>query len=271
MSVDAVTQRWEAFLGQIESRFDEIMRESIEGCLALFEQTGETLTLGNAWTGMRMRALALRTKINDVWDEKVCDAFDDAGADGAREDAERRKGEDLYEHMEAEAERVEDHIYCEIAKRLEAKAKDEQASVSCTQCGSPFAVPFVYMATNVSCPACSAINTVEPGTAARMIEGFSHHLSRQAAWKEFMAMRAAERHWRDSRNTTLAILQAWEGAQIDYWTAHLKHRASMFPNREKDLDADLRGKMHQFYASIQNEKAWVNGGRPRRVAPLTGG
>ena len=269
MSLDAVTQRWESFLGQIESRFQQIMDESLQGCLALFDQTGETLTLSNAWTGMRMRALGLRSKISDTWNDKVSEAFGDAGADAAREDAERRKGEDLEDRMEAESERIETQIYCEIARRVQLRGAAQQRGLSCSQCGAPLTLPFTLRAINVGCEACGAVNTVEPGTDARMVEGLSHHLSREAAWGEWMTARALERRWREARKPSLELLQSWEAAQIAYWRAYLGKRAELLPDRAEGFDLDLRGKMHHFYISIAQEPAWIAAGRPRRVeAPI---
>lgn len=271
MSVAAVDQRWDGFLTQIRGRFEEIMQESIAGCMALFEQTGETLALGNAWTGMRLRGMQLSTKVQDTWDEKVSDAYDDADATPAQEEAARKRGEDLQDHIEVELERVETKIYCDIARVLQARANQEhEQGMRCTQCGAGLDAGFVIRSTNVTCAACGAVNTIEPGSNARAIEGMAHYLCREAAWPQWVAMHEAERAYHDARTATLELLQAFEARTIDYWTAFLKHRAQLIPDRAKDFDADLRGKVHPLYITIKQERAWIDAGRPRRVPPPAG-
>ena len=104
MSIEAVDKRWDGFLAQIKERFGVIMNESIEGCRALYAQSGETLALGNAWGAMRARGMQLGTKVQDTWDEKVSETYEEAGASESQEDAARRRGEDLQDYIDAVAD-----------------------------------------------------------------------------------------------------------------------------------------------------------------------
>ncbi|MEO1173378.1 MAG: hypothetical protein AAFX94_15195, partial [Myxococcota bacterium] len=76
MSVEAVRERWVAFIGKIEERHAAVLQEAETGCLHLLDLAGlDTNPMANAWQGVRSQLLALYTKIDDTWSERVEDAF----------------------------------------------------------------------------------------------------------------------------------------------------------------------------------------------------
>lgn len=267
MSVAAVDAKWDGFLAKIKERFDQIMQESLVGCAQVYDQTQDYLPMNNAWTGMKSRGMQLQDKIQDTWDEQVEDAYENAGANSRQEDAARAKGEAMKDYIEVETERVEIAIFCNAARKMHAAAVANQPTPHCTQCSAPLQVPFTTRAVNVNCPSCGAINTLEPGTDAIMVNSFSHYIAREAAWQEWVTMHRAEEAWRDARTASIQIIQAWEDAQIKYWTKYLQMEAQVRPEVADKFDKHLASKLHHFYISMQHEKAWINAGKPRRIGP----
>ncbi len=265
----AVINRWDAFLASIEKRHAELMAEALQGCEALHLQTGlDPSAMTTAWSGVNARALGLETKISDTWSDKVDDALDDAGASSAVWDRELAKGEALGDRLELERERVRVRIFADAARRLMERASHEQQTEHhCTQCGALLAVPEgTSRAINLTCPHCQAVNTYEPGSWTRWVEGYCvQPLTEEASWDWWLAARAAEARLREARNTTLDLIQAYEAALIAHNQAFFRLRARTFPAFAGDEDAYLRGRMAQFYAEMDRENAWIQAGKPRRI------
>ncbi|HLT36825.1 MAG TPA: hypothetical protein VK034_11075 [Enhygromyxa sp.] len=268
MSADALDARWDGFLAKIRERFDELMRESEAGCAELLKHTGgDTVPLSNAWQGMRMRALGLQSKIGDTWSESVQDKFHEIEAYD-RADAAWARAEAVSDQIEIDLERIETKIFADALRSMLSMAAQEQAALRCSQCGAELPVGVVLAVTEVNCRHCGALNTIEPGPRARMAVALSHYLWQEACWPKWLARWQAENAAKRARNVTLAQLQAWEAAEIDYWTAWLHERAKLMPNTARDFDKELRGRLHQFYGSLEREPAWFKAGAPRRVPPM---
>ncbi|PRQ03188.1 hypothetical protein [Enhygromyxa salina] len=261
----AIDARWDGFLAKIRERFDELMRESTAGCAALLVQTGGDPTpVSNAWQGMRMRALDLSGKVSDSWNDKVQDMYHDAEAyDQA--DAAWARAEALTDEIEIRLEQIETKIFADAIRSLLGMAATEQGQLRCSQCGAELQHAVTLQSIEVSCQHCGALVTIEPGPRARMAEAMSHHLWREACWPQWLARYHADKAARHARSATLAQLQAWEQAEIEYLTGYLRERAKLLPNTAGELDKELRGRMHQFYQGLERESAWKQAGSPRRV------
>jgi hypothetical protein len=262
-----VIARWNAFLDKVKDRFEQIMEESRQGCRMIFDQTGgDPMPMTNAWTGMESRAKDLEMKVNDTWSDSVEEAFDDVDAPAEVVDREREKGLGLVDWMERERERTNIEIFAEAGRKLWEQGKAEHAGgFGCTQCGGRLDVPDVVSSVNVTCPYCSAVNTFEPGTRLRMATGYVHYFAAEDAWDEWIAWQDAEQALHDARNPTIDHFTGLESAQITYWRKYLQAAARWLPEKTAVLEHDLRGKMRQFYDTIQDEAAWVQAGRPRQV------
>jgi hypothetical protein len=263
---DATMVRWEMFLGKIRDRLLQIVEESRVGCADLLQQSDhDPAAMSNAWGAMKMRAQALTKTIDDTWSEQVEPKFDD----GTLADRGQQMGSALKNWIEVELERAEVQIHADAARQVWDRAKAEQLTqISCIACAGEVPVPEVLQAVNLSCSYCSAINTYEPGGRLRIIEHFcAHALSKEESWAAWLRMLDADRMLSRSRNTTLALLQAYETAQIGYWRAYLEARARILPHRAADLEKDLRGKMQHWYMMVvYHEKEWVAAGRPQQIS-----
>lgn len=261
-----VIARWDKFLATIDGRLREVLTEAHDGCLQLLEQSDlDPGPMGNAWTGMEARTLKLSDKVQDVWDAKVDDSLDDFGADVR--DTQMRKGHALKEKIEVEKERCRVTIYATAARKIWERALAEAPTqLSCSQCSATLECPQVVASVHIECPHCKALNTYEPGMRARMVEHFcAHPLTEEAAWNEWMAMRQAKNTLDDTRDPGLAVFQAYERAQIQYWQKYYQARATMLPHYADKQAADVRGKMQYYYGTVENERVWAEAGRPRMI------
>jgi hypothetical protein len=263
--VSAVTARWDGFLNNIRERFLEIMQEAKEGCPALLEESNlDPIPMGNAWGAIEMRAKQLETKIEETWSSQVERAFEQDGAPPQFIAHERAKGDALRDFIEVERERTRIAIYSDAGRAIFRHAATEIArSFACVRCGAPLEVPFTFRALNVHCQHCRTVNGYEPGTRLRLAEICIHPLCEEAAWQQWLVMHQAENAWRQARPVTIHHLKGWERAQIAYYHAYLSTRVRLLPDTAQAFDADLRGRMRQFYESMERERPWTLAGRPR--------
>jgi len=136
---------------------------------------------------------------------------------------------------------------------------------TCPKCGAPHDVPLTYRAIEVRCAHCGAVGTFEPGTLMRSVVAWgAHALASEAAYREWLAMRAADRATRAVRPPIpLALLKAYERAQIAYWKAYVSTRAQLEPEM-RDVGLEVRSRMDAWYRfSAEHEVEWVRAGRPR--------
>lgn len=266
---EAVIARWDGFLAKLQQRHADLMAEAVEGCQMLHLQANlDPSAMTNAWQAIEVRAKNLGSRIDDTWSDKVEEAFEDADASSAVEDRERAKGEALDDHLEVETQRTRVKIFADAARRMMEKARHEQTTEHpCTQCGAALVIPEgTTRALNVTCAQCSSVVTYEPGTWARMIEGFCvHPLVEEAIWDHWIAVRDADNRRRSSRHETLELIQAEETAQINHNLAFFRTRASMFPVFAGDENEYLQGRMRFFYDLLEREKVWTAAGKPRQI------
>ena len=252
MSQDPV-QRWQAFLDKIKQRFEEMMAQAVPGCTALLDATGlESVAMSNAWTGVVQQTHQL------TWSDKVEETMEAAGIEDDAFDAQRAKGDELVEWIELERERTEVRIFADAARTIMAAAMEVLAKdFPCTQCKAALTIPQrFFRSAHVTCVYCNTVNTWEPGSRVRAVEHFcTHHLAREAAWDEWVTMQATDRA-RHGYDESAKTLKAYEAATIAFNTTYLRARIEVIPQYADQFDADLEGRMRQFYLDMKYCEAW---------------
>jgi hypothetical protein len=265
MSARAI-DRWQGFLTQIHDRHKLVREEASVGARDALRESGYDVTpIGVAWMGVNDRLLELEKRIIDTWHEKVESAFEAEGYQRPALDAERRKGEDLAFALENARQSVEMHVYAEGAREIHTRSLATQRERNCPTCTAPFEVPVVYRALNLRCAHCGAVSTFEPGTLARTAIAFgAHAFSWVSAEREWYAMRDAERRVRDQRPpVALALLKAYEAAQIAFWSKYFATKGQLEPELH-DVAREVRSRLEWWYtASAEHEEEWRAAGRPR--------
>ncbi len=263
--MSAAAARWDAFLTQIRERHAAICEEALEGSKAALAQAGfDTTPISHAWMAVTDRLKELERRVIDTWNDKVEGVFEAEGVDRATQMAERRRGEDLAFNLENQREVAELGTWAHAAREMHARAVTTQTERNCVHCGSPLAIPITYRALNVTCGHCRSIVTFEPGTTARMaIAMGSHAMAWESAHPHWLAMRNAERRIRDTRSPTpLALLKAYERAQLDYWFQYIGARANFEPELH-DVAFEVRSRMQFWWTQMDTEEEWRRAGSPR--------
>jgi len=225
--MSAALTRWDAFLTQIEGRARQVRAEaeaSAQSFIASVAGGGDYQPLSHQLMAVRSRLQELETMITDTWHAKVDDAISSEGLGIPARDAAFAKGEALRHALDDAREELEPRIFAELSRQRYARGLGESV---------------VAMA--------------------------AHHVAQEQAVYEWRAMRAALRALNAMRPPrTLAIVQAYEAAQITYWRKYLSVRAQFEPILARDPSLEIRSRMDQWYrSSAEFEEAWVAAGRPR--------
>jgi len=268
MSTDAAINRWYDFLRRITEKHGALMAEAKTGCAALHVDSElDPNPMINAWTGFNCQAQALELKISPTWNDQVEPLFQSSGVSRSKTKEEAARGGATAARLEWDRECTRISVHADAARRIWEKAWAQVArETPCTQCGEQIPVPpHTYQAINLSCPACDAVNTFEPGTWMRMIQWFcAHAFAEEAAFELYWPRVQAENASRGARSKTLALIQAEEAATLAYWRRYHEARAAACPAYAAGIEADIKGKMDAFYRWLEHEPAWTGAGRPRR-------
>jgi hypothetical protein len=262
----AAHERWAAFLRQIAQRHDDIARETVESASAALELADlDPTPIGTALAAVDARLKDLEGKITDSWSAQVERAFESEGYDHAAITAARAEGDRVRHALEDRREALHHRVLADAARRIYAKALETQSNRLCPRCGAALPIPPTFRAIDVKCAHCGALSSFEPGTLLRIaIASGAHALASESAQREWLAMRAAERAIRNVRPPCpLALLKAYELAQIAYWRAYVTARAQLEPEM-RDIGLEVRSRMDHWYRyNAEYEPEWVRAGRPR--------
>jgi hypothetical protein len=263
--VSAASARWGAFLQQIADRHAAICAEAEEGTRAGLAATEYDFTpIAHAWMAVIDRLKELERRIVDTWHEKVSAVFEQEAADASTLARELQRGQDLAFELENRRESAEQRAFAAGARELHRRAAATQTEQRCRQCGAPLSVPVSFIAVNVQCQHCQTLGTFEPGTWARSaVASGGHAMAWEAAEGEWLAMRRAERAVHATRSPTpLALLKAYETAQIAYWTRYCSAKAAYAPEL-RNVPLEVRSRMQHWWTQMECEEEWRRAGSPR--------
>lgn len=241
-----VSVRWATFLSKIEAAFETLMRDGRAGCLSL-AGSHSTVAMSNAWQGVRAEVFALVEKIDSTWRDKVEAAFTGEGIEGSALLEQEQRGRDLGHVLLHRLERCEIEVFGEAAEAVLSDARVEAATTAftCSQCGARLPKPeHLFNAVQVNCEHCRAVNMLEPGTLARMVEHFcAHHLSHRAALPQWELMTAAHRVRRATRGESPEIRAQIEVATRAYWRAYFTARATLVPMPSERIELEVNSRL----------------------------
>lgn len=265
--MSAAAARWGAFLQQIEARHAAICAEAEEGTRAGLAATDyDFAPISHAWMAVIDRLKELERRIVDTWHAQVAAVFEQEGADAAAQAQALARGESLAFDLENRRECAEQRALAAGARELHRRAAASQREHRCRQCGAPLSVPVTSIAVHVACQHCRTLCVFEPGTLARSaLASGAHAMASEAAEAEWLAMRRAERALRAARSPApLALLKAYEEAQIRYWTRYFGAKAAYAPEL-RDVPLEVRSRIEPWWAQAECEEEWRRAGSPRAV------
>lgn len=243
--------RWDAFLAQIEGRHREVRTEAFASALHEVSQLaagGDYLPLSHQLSAVDNRLQDLERKIIDTWHEKVDDAICGEGHGENVRTAARDKGLALQHALDDEREQLPIRILADLARQRYKNAVAQHRPPPCGACGAPLDAPVSFRALELRCR-CGAATVWQPPELMVSVAGIgAHPMSQEAATREWLAMRGAERALNAIRPPLpLAPVKAVEKAQIAYWRVYLKARAWFEPELARDPDLEVRRRMKHFY------------------------
>jgi hypothetical protein len=260
-------ERWSAFLAQIEERHRALLGEAVGAAREALPMCNyDPIPIGTAWTTVTHRLSELERRIGDTWSEKVEAAFDAEEAPVDLQMVQLQRGRDLAFELENRREFAEAELYSSLARELYEASVAQQKQRQCRQCGAPLEIPLTYRALDVRCRHCNALSLFEPGTIARNVVVFgSHALANLAAQNERLQMRNAERSMNAARSPSpLALIKAYERAQIAYWFRYIGVKVQLEPELS-DIAREVRERLEVWYLLAESEPNWVAAGRPREA------
>lgn len=264
-------QRWNAFLEQIETRHAELAREASAAATEALRDCGfDTSPVAVALAAVQSRLLDLESRIADTWNAKVEDALEAEGVSTDERTRARLQGQALRRRLERQRDRLEPHLFAQTAHEIHRRALAGRKDVTCANCGAPLSPPLSYRAIEVRCGTCSAVGLFEPSPLMRQAEAMgSHAIAWVAAEAEWVAMCEAADRVHDARSPCpLPLLQAYELAQIAYWTKYFQTKAQMVPEIAADVEENVRSRLQSWYMyNADHEAEWVRSGKPRRLPP----
>ncbi|HEY4055184.1 MAG TPA: hypothetical protein VGM39_01205 [Kofleriaceae bacterium] len=228
--------RWHAFLEQIKARHQSVIAEaeaSAHQFIANNAMGGGHAELSNALSAVKARLQALQQNLVDTWHGKVEDTILGEANDVVERDRQWLVGDEVKHHLDNATEELEIRV-------LAALAQAQLANAQATQSNDLHAI------------------AIATGT---------HPCAQLAAVHEWRAMRAAERDRRLMRPpVSLALIMAWEQAQIAYWRKYVAVRSQFEPILARDPEMEVRSRMQQWYEwTAEHEEEWRNAGRPRSI------
>lgn len=275
----AIAGRWEAFLGKVRQRMDEVVAEAEQGLDDIIAtEVIDPGPVAQAIQAVRARVFGLQKKIDESWEklepemEAVIDATDDREGDALR--ALRwecvRRGHAARDEMDERYETLRIRKEAKAARALYAIVEKEVAERrKCQACGAEFAVGAVREPMSVPCPYCKAVNTVRPGLATSMFYagGKCHSLAEEAALEMWMEMRRAEKRFQRLRHPTDNDRAHFDGATAAYWRAYCEAYATFDPSwTPEQVEREFQGKLKQSRAFDNEGPARAARGEALRAA-----
>lgn len=265
MSAEVIA-RWDAFLGKLRGRADDVLTEARNGSRALLDQTDDDLQpLSNAWDAIRARLLDLGQKIDEIWRAEVDPKLE--GLPEAAVDHEREKGRALRNALDIDHERHRVAAFGEAARRLLARAAEPAPLVACPRCGFRFAPAVGRHAVDVPCGSCRAVVTCQPSRWIWVAESAAHMLAEESSFPQWLLAHAAEEASRRTRGRRIELMKAEEAARIAHARAYFAAIAARLPERAATLDHDVWSRMSHWYVAVEREPVWIEAGRPAALSP----
>lgn len=264
--VGPILERWQGFVTKVDARLAAVLAEAQTGLDALIAQaTTDANALGTALQAVQSRFHGIDRKVDEAWDKisEELDAIrDEVDDDDDRTDdaddvlyelyyAARKQAGDLREKVDMQWNWLEMRKQADWARALYAQVQAEaQQPVSCSQCGAPVERSVWWQASNVTCPHCGAVSTVDPGTATAMFYAGigGHAMAHEQAWNDWMAEQTAKTQLDGFRHASASDHANWLNAARAYWTRYYQVTAQYNPGFTQPVAEAVEARIAQYVA-----------------------
>ena len=246
--------KWDGFLNKIEDRFNEFIDQANQGTENFIEQLEyDSISVTNAWNGIKGQMFSLSKKATDTWDDKMDDLFGDR--DDVTSD---ERMEQYYKHTDL-THRMSTKYESELAKAIANSGRKIEQNVmahidlnkihNCKQCGDKMdIVIYSFMAKNVKCQSCGTVNSYEPDARILALEYYTVTALANEKIIDFVkkeadiehAMHKLDDRIASEREQTLSLREELTATRkerintyFNFITSHIKDKEEFY-NRKRD-------------------------------------
>jgi len=264
--VNELVQKWEGFLGKVNTRVQAVLAESDAGIDQLIQQHAMDYgPMGAAFTAIQARFHGLGQKVGDAWD-KIDEELDEVSELDDLTEAEYDYLSSARDRMIDQSRKARDdielHHYtiemkksADWARHLREIAKQEIAKgVPCSQCGAAIHPERFDTGSQQKCGSCGAVNDIMPGMASASFYAGNgaHALAQEQAWDHWLAERKAKDDLDAYRHSTAYDHWVYHKAAHDYYTAYYQAGVALYPKFTENVEAAVAAKMKHYTAWTQD-------------------
>jgi hypothetical protein len=174
MSASELITRWDNYLNKLRDRFYEVLNSAEEPLNDVINNLQyDNIMIINILNGLKNQTVTqLGQKLDEGW-RKMKDEIYKAGQRNLIDDEGLKKA--IFSNwMEDEFARYEIKLYAKAAKKILENVQkhiDEKKLHRCTQCAGELPIKvYSFMAVNLKCESCGAVNTYQPDDRIRALE-----------------------------------------------------------------------------------------------------
>jgi len=262
-AVAPFVQRWETYLQKVGGRAEEIMAEGDAGITEIIQMNVQDPgPISAAFSTLAARFRGLSDKVDNAM-EKIEEEWEEATGSLDLDDAQQertlrmmwnrmQKQSGAFNHeLEKKNNQLRIRKQADWARALYQLAMQEwNQPRTCPSCGADIQVEIKYQASNVTCPFCKAVNTIEVGMATGLyFQGNGvNALAEEENLQLWTAMFEAEYNYNDLRVRTDQDRQAFLGVVKNYWTSYYTSMQKLHPGFREDIGKAVAAKTAHYDA-----------------------
>lgn len=250
MTAQELIQRWDAFLNNIETRFNESLQHAEEACLEQIEDSNyDYFQTIQVWMGIKAQIQNLYKKIETTWEEKVSPQMEDFEEIDNYD--ERDKGTELDLKL---YHRLEDFNVA-LEGKVSQKYYDHAIAIidkdfHCSQCNAKLeVVKNLFRSQYVTCSYCDTVNTFEPDTKFKLISSVIDNILNfkfQDQQKELAKMRGELSGKREKNTITEKDWENYKNAYMAFHELYFNERIKLNLSYKDRFKDDMERKLLDF-------------------------
>ncbi len=262
--VEPMWLKWPGFVQKFNARVHEVIAEAEGGLDGLIEQHAlDHGPMAAAFGAVQARFHSLSTKFDEssgkieelLWEIMFRDDMSpqDSGVLSTLHDDICRQQREQQEALDMAYESLRTCKNAQWARKLAEHAQAEAGKgLSCSNCGSPFALTVSWQASNETCPNCNAVNSVTPGAALYAYYGQGvHALAHEQAFEDWKGEQRVKKTFDDYRHPTAYDYWQYLQAARTYWTKYYQATQQMHPgftSSHGSVEAAVEAKLKHYTA-----------------------
>lgn len=174
MAVEELITRWDTFISKLKDRYFEILAQAEEPLKEVIENLQyDNVIIINIKTGLHNQAvLQLYQKAEEGWSKMQAEIYKSGHLGLIRQEA--VKLESFREWLDTEFMKFEVGLFARAARKILENVKqhiNDKKIHKCTQCAAELPINiYSFMAVNIKCDSCGAVNTYQPDDRIRALE-----------------------------------------------------------------------------------------------------